>query len=81
MKKLPYFALDYYDREVISRIIEKHGMDPEEAMRSFLLSETHMLLEDAENSLWLWPAHGVFDMWEAEMSTGDPRNSMALRGE
>ena len=47
MKKLAYFALDYYDRRVIRQIIEKYGMEPMEATRRFLISRTHELLEDA----------------------------------
>ena len=81
MNKLPPFAIDYYDREVASLIVEKYGLAPMEAVRSFLLSETHSLLEDAENGLWYFPAHAVFEMWEAERATGDPRNATSLQAE
>lgn len=46
----------------------------------FLLSETHELLEDAENGLWEYPERGIFDMWKAEQNTGDPRNSPYVLG-
>ena len=52
-----------------------------EAVRGLLLPETHSLLEDAENGLWHFPAHAVFEMWEAERVTGDPRNVSSLRAE
>lgn len=81
MNKTVYFATDYYDRKVISRIIEKYAMEPMEAVRKFLTSETHALLEDADNGLLCFPERAVFDMWEAEQVTGDPRNSVYLRGE
>ncbi len=70
MNKMVYFVLDYYDRKVIERMIEKYAMNPMDAVRNFLKSETHALLEDADN-----------DMWESEKITGDPRNSIYLRGE
>ena len=81
MTKTVYLATDYYDRQVIQRIIDKYGMDPMEATRSFLTSKTHKLLEDAECGLWSFPDRAVFDMWEAERKTGDPRNSVYIRGE
>ena len=56
-------------------------MEPMEAVRKFLTSETHALLEDADNGLLCFPERAVFDMWEAEQVTGDPRNSVYLRGE
>ena len=81
MKKTVYFAIDYYNRNVVQRIIDKYGLDPMEAARRFITSETHALLEDAECGLMCLPERSVFDMWEAEQVTGDPRNSSAIRGE
>ena len=81
MNKNPYFVTDYYDRNVIARIVEKYGMDPMEAARAFLTSETHALLEDADCGLWSFPERAVFDMWESEKITGDPRNSVYVRGD
>ena len=81
MNKTVYFAVDYYDRQVIQKIIDKYALDPMEAARSFLTSQTHELLEDAECGLCSFPDRAVFDMWEAEKVTGDPRNSIFIRGE
>ena len=81
MTKMPYYAIDYYDREVIQSIMEKYGLNAMDAIRQFVFSETHSMLEDQENGMWSLPAHAVFDMWEAEKVTGDPRNSLAVRGE
>lgn len=81
MKKVEYIATDYYDRQVIQRIIDKYAMEPMEAARSFLTSQTHEMLENTECGLWNYPERAVFDMWEAEKVTGDPRNSVYIRGE
>ena len=81
MNKMPYYAIDYYDREVIRSIIDKYGLGAMDAIRQFVCSETHSLLEDASNGMWGYPAYAIFDMWEAEKMTGDPRNSRFIRGE
>ena len=81
MKKIVYFAADYYDRQVIQTIIDKYGLEPMDAARRFLMSETHAMLEDESYGLLSFPDRAVFDMWEAEQITGDPRNSQYIRGE
>lgn len=81
MSKMPYFAIDYYDREVIGRIMDKYGLSAMDAIRQFICSETHSLLEDIDNGMWSFPAYAIFDMWESEKVTGDPRNSLAIRSE
>ncbi len=81
MKKTVYFAIDYYDRKVIESIIEKYNLKPMDAAKSFIMSKTHAMLEDEEYGLLSMPAYAVFDMWEAERITGDPRNSVYVRSE
>ncbi len=81
MNKTLYFVLDYYNRQVISKIIEKYALEPMDAVREFLTSETHALLEDADNGMTAFGECAIFDMWEAEKITGDPRNSLYIRGE
>ena len=81
MTRIPNSSLDYYNRSVIRRIIDKYDMDPMEAVRDFLSSATHEMLEDAEMAMWEFSERAVFDMWEAEKVTGDPRNSVFLRSE
>ena len=81
MTKYPYFVTDYMDRQVIQRIMDKYGMPPMDAIRSFITSETHGLLENADLGLADMPSEAFFDMWEAEKVTGDPRNSIYARGE
>ena len=81
MKKIVYFAADYYDRQVIQKKNDKYGLEPMDAARRFLMSETHAMLEDESYGLLSFPDRAVFDMWEAEQVTGDPRNSVYIRGE
>ncbi len=81
MTKIPGYTLDYYDKNVVRRIREKYGLEPLDAVRSFLTSEVHAMLEDAELSMWDFSDRAIFDMWEVEQITGDPRNSVYLRGE
>ena len=72
-------SLYYYDHAVTDLIMEKYGYSRMDALRKFTDSETHRLLEDLENGLQSFGAHGVFDIWEAEKVTGDPRNSIYIR--
>ena len=81
MNKNIYFVTDYYDRHVIQQIIDKYGIAPMDAARRFLTSQTHAMLEDPSYGLMSFPERAVFDMWEAEQVTGDPRNSVYVRGE
>ena len=81
MNRIPTCSLDYYNKSVIKRIMEKYGMEQMEAARAFLGSETHRMLEDAELAMWEFSERAIFDMWEAERVTGDPRNSVYLRSE
>lgn len=81
MTRTHSFIMDYYNKHVVQRIIDKYAMVPMEAARSFLTSETHAMLEDTEYAMWDFSERAIFDMWEAERITGDPRNSVYLRGE
>ena len=81
MTKIPIFSLDCYNKNVIRMIIEKYGLTEMEAAREFLMSETHRMLEDADMAMWEFSARAIFDMWEVEKITGNPRNSVHLRSE
>ncbi|MBE5902391.1 MAG: hypothetical protein E7280_10880 [Lachnospiraceae bacterium] len=61
-------------------IIDKYKMPALDAMRSFLMSKTHGMLEDEAGGLWAFPERAIFDMWEVEQITGEPRNSAYIRG-
>lgn len=81
MTKISVFSLDCYNKNVIKMIMEKYGMTEMEAAREFLMSETHRMLEDADMAMWEFSARAIFDMWEVEKITGNPRNSVHLRSD
>ena len=81
MTKISIFSLDCYNKNVIKMIMEKYGLTEMEAAREFLMSETHRMLEDADIAMWEFSARAIFDMWEVEKITGNPRNSVHLRSE
>ena len=52
-----------------------------DGLRMFMSSETHRMLEDDDLRLWYFSPLAIFDMWENEIATGDPRNSLYIRGD
>ncbi len=72
--------LDFYDRHVVRSIVEKYGFDERDAIRAFITSETYQLLNDPTLELDSMSPLIVFDMWEAEQITGNPRRSQYIRG-
>lgn len=80
MNRTSVDILDYYDEEVVNLIQEKYGFKPMDALRRFVMSETYAMLADAKFEMWDFGPPGIFDMWENELITGDPRNSLYLRG-
>lgn len=79
MKRMPAEVLNYYDNEIVKMISEKYGFNQMEALRKFLSSETYKMLCDSELEMWDFGAPAIFDMWESEQITGNPRNSLYLR--
>ncbi|MDD6207575.1 MAG: hypothetical protein PUB10_03530 [Clostridiales bacterium] len=69
-----------FDVEVSLLIANSRGLSEMDGLRLFLNSETHQMLEDDELKIWYFSPLAVFDMWENEIATGDPRNSFYLRG-
>lgn len=81
MSKQSPNSLYYYDHGVTDLIMEKYGLARMDALRKFVESKTHALLEDQDYGLSSFGCAGIFDIWESEMVTGDPRNSVYIRGE
>lgn len=81
MSKISVYSLDHYNKNVITRIAEKYALSFMDAARAFLTSEIHSMIEDPELEMWEFSERAIFDMWEAERVTGDPRNSVYLRSE
>lgn len=71
--------LDFYDRQVSQLIIDKYGVNDLEAVRNFIESETYQMLLDTELEVYKLSPYVIFDMWESEKITGDPRNSRYIR--
>lgn len=80
MKRVDPDILDHYNHRVVQMISDKYGYSGMDAFRLFAESETHKMLEDEECGLTMFGAGGVFDIWEAERVTGNPRNSVYIRG-
>jgi len=74
-------TMNYFDAQVAILIQEKYGLSEMEAIRAFLASETHAMLLDYELHLWYFSPFVIFDIWESEKITGNPRNSVYIRGD
>ncbi|MCD7839367.1 MAG: hypothetical protein LUG46_01920 [Erysipelotrichaceae bacterium] len=81
MKNDMVYILPYYDEKVSQMITNKYGIDSMSALKRFIYSKTYKMLVDEELEMWEFSPFGIFDMWEAEQVTGDPRNSLYLRGD
>ena len=44
--------LDYYDEEVVRRIVEKYGYGEREALEMFLESQTYAMLANPGMEMW-----------------------------
>ena len=73
--------LQNFDCEVTALIAQNRGISQTEALRRFLNSKTLEMLEDDDMKLWYFSPLAVYDIWEAEEATGDPGNSLYLRGD
>lgn len=81
MNKLYPFSLDYYNKAVIQKMIDKYDFDEMTAARLFLTSEVHRMLENADLAMNDFSADALLEMWEVEKITGEPRNSLWIRSE
>ncbi len=73
------YILSFYNQKVSQMIVEKYDIAPLSALRKFLFSETYRMLSDEELEMWEFGPLGIFDMWEVEQITGNPRNSLYIR--
>lgn len=81
MKRVEPEIIDYYNNEVVMMIADKYGMSQMDALKAFAQSKTHGMLEDADFGMTDFGAQAIFEIWECEKVTGDPRNSVYIRGE
>ena len=81
MNRVSARTLDFFDRTVIGKIIEKYGLDEKEALRRFIKSKTYKILTTPELAFDKGSPLIVFELWECEQITGDPANSLYVRAE
>lgn len=80
MKDTEFTAIvNYYDVEVVKKICSKYGLPELQALRRFLMSETYKMLRNPKLEMWEFSPLGIFDMWECEQVTGEPRTSLYIR--
>ena len=70
---------DFFDRHVAKLIVDKYGLDERVALNEFLQSESYRMLLDKTLKIYTMSPLVVFDMWENEKITGNPRNSVYIR--
>lgn len=66
----------FYDNKVVTHIVEKYGFSEQTALESYLASETYRMFCRPDLEMTDISPLGIFDMWEVEQVTGDPRNSL-----
>ena len=81
MKRLEPEIIDYYDNEVVMMIAEKYGLSLMDALKLFVNSKTHEMLENEECGMTDFGAEAIFEIWECEKVTGSPQKSVYIRGE
>ncbi len=77
--KITARTLNFYDKEVVTNIVEKYGIDERKAISDFLSSETYRMLINPDMELYKVSPLIIFDMWETEKVTGNPRQSIYIR--
>ena len=70
----------FFDSWVIPLIIKEYKISEDEALRSFINSETYQLLLDEDTRLFRESPLFIFDMYKAEKATNNPRNSSYITG-
>ena len=70
-----------YDVSVSNMIAKEKNISIMDAFRMFIASETHRMLEDNDLRMWYFSELAIYDMWEKEVCTGSPQNSLYLRGD
>ena len=80
MNRTKPFILQNTDTEVVGLIAKSRTISKMDALRLFLNSKTHEMLLDDDMKMWYFSGLALFDIWESEVATGDPRNSLYLSG-
>ena len=75
------YLRDYYDKEIVKMIVEKYNISFMDAFRKFVCSNTYKMIKNPNLEMWEFGIPAIFDMWESEIKTGKPQDSVYLRGE
>lgn len=78
-KRLAEHLRSNINAEVSLFISKKCNLSEIDGLRKFLNSETYKMLCDDSLEMWEFCPIALFDMWENEIATGNPRNSFYLR--
>ena len=68
-----------YTEKIVEMISEKYGFDPLVSLQKFWDSKAYAMLKDPELLMIEFEPFAIFDMWEVEQLTGEPRDSIHLR--
>lgn len=64
------------------KLIMEHRLASEmEALSTFIDTEIYKMICEPELKMWEFAPLAILDMWESEIATGDPRNSLYIRGD
>jgi hypothetical protein len=81
LNKFYPFYLYFVEKYVTGELCCRYGLEPFEALGRFLNSETYKMLCDPELAMWEYPNYAILAIWECEQITGNPCNSVYIRGE
>lgn len=79
-KKTSPSIMQLFDEYLVNIISSQRNISGLDALRLFLNSKTHEMLENDDLKMWHFSPLAILDMWEVEMQTGDPRNSSYIGG-
>lgn len=69
MKRLEPEVIDYYNGEVVMMIAEKYALNQMDALKMFVDSKTHEMLENEDCGMTDFGAEALFEIWECEKVT------------
>ena len=71
--------LSFYENKIIGKIKDKYNLTELQALKEFLNSQTYQMLANISLEMWDFSPKAIFDMFENEIMTGKPQNSIYLR--
>jgi hypothetical protein len=71
--------LFFFEQFLVPLIAEKYNVSEENALRKYIFSETYKMLADADNKLYWESPLVIWDLYQSEIATGNPRNSTYIQ--